>query len=57
VKRAHFQASDVVDGVETARSAAQARGTRDELDNGADEILVSSFREKLLDEIDLNELS
>jgi pilus assembly protein CpaF len=58
VKRAHFKASDVVDGVEgTSRGAAPARGTREELDNGADEILVSSFREKLLDEIDLTELS
>jgi pilus assembly protein CpaF len=30
---------------------------RDDLENGADEFLVSSFREKLLDEIDLTELS
>ncbi len=57
MKRAQFQASDVVDAEPTSRGTASARGTREELDNGADEILVSSFREKLLDEIDLTELS
>jgi pilus assembly protein CpaF len=54
VKRAQFRASDVVDG--EAKLTADRQSAAD-LDTRADEILVSSFREKLLDEIDLNELS
>ncbi|CAN5315445.1 CpaF family protein [soil metagenome] len=51
MKRAQFSASDIVDG------EVKAASSRDQLDSGADEILVGSFREKLLDEIDLTELS
>jgi len=49
MRRAFFSAGDVV---ESSRETA-----RDEVDTGADELLVSTFRDKLLDEIDLTELS
>ena len=44
-------------GPAPADNGGRAAGERDDLDGGADELLVGSFREKLLDEIDLTELS